>query len=99
MNKQWQMILPAILLLLAVPVTNGWTNDAAAVKLITSFEEGKSPFAGGEVVEKHATEGRKALLIKKYAIMDGPQNWLGYDYLKADIYSDASEPVNMNVEI
>ncbi len=93
------MILPAILLLLAVPVTNGWTNDAAAVKLITSFEEGKSPFAGGEVVEKHATEGRKALLIKKYAIMDGPQNWLGYDYLKADIYSDASEPVNMNVEI
>lgn len=105
MNKQWQMILPAILLLAVQSVTYGETDALqpqqanTSIKLITSFEEAKLPFAGGEVVAKNATEGGKALLIKKNAIMDSPQNWQGYDYLKADFYSDATEPVNLSVDI
>jgi hypothetical protein len=69
------------------------------VKLVTSFED-KNPFSGGTVVEAHATEGTKALRVdRSYAIMDGPQDWTGYDYLKADLYTDAKDPVELYVEI
>ena len=65
----------------------------AATKLITSFED-KNPFEGGTVVEAHATDGRKALRIdRSYVAMIGPQDWLGYDFLKADCYTDAKDPL------
>ena len=31
--------------------------------------------------------------------MDGHQDWTGYDYLKADFYTDAKEPLELYVEI
>ena len=31
--------------------------------------------------------------------MDRPQDWTGYDYLKADVYTDAKEPLELYVEI
>ena len=69
------------------------------VKLITSFEE-DSPFTGGSVVAEHATQGKKALRIDRgFVSMDVEQNWSGYDYLKVDVYTDAKEPVELNVEI
>ncbi len=69
------------------------------IKLIASFED-KSPFEGGVVVEEHATEGRKSLRIdKSYASMDRSQDWTGYDFLKADLYTDAEEPMLLYVEI
>ena len=56
------------------------------VKLITSFED-ESPFSGGELVEQHATAGTKALRVdRSYVVMDGPQSWSSYDYLKADLH-------------
>ncbi|MGA2033717.1 MAG: hypothetical protein ABSG68_15800 [Thermoguttaceae bacterium] len=68
-------------------------------RLITSFEDG-NPFESGTVVAEHATEGRKALRIdKSYAVMSRPQNWLGYDFLKADLYTDAKDPLPLGVEI
>jgi hypothetical protein len=70
-----------------------------AVKLITSFEE-KSPFSGGEVVAEHATDGQKALRIdKSYVSMTQPQDWTGYDFLKADMYTDSKDPMELGVEI
>jgi len=69
------------------------------VKLLTSFEE-KNPFDAGTVVEEHATDGKKALRIdKSYACMDGTQDWLGYDFLKADLYTDSKAPLELYVEI
>jgi hypothetical protein len=69
------------------------------VKMITSFED-KSPFEGGKVVEEHATEGKKALRIDKcYAIMSKPQDWTGYDFLKADLYADSKDPLELYVEV
>jgi hypothetical protein len=69
------------------------------VKLITSFEE-RNPFDGGAVVEQHATDGKKALRIDKdFAAMDAPQNWAGYDYLRADVYTDAKDPLELTVEV
>ena len=69
------------------------------VKVITSFEEG-NPFDGGTVVEEHATDGKKALRIDHgFAAMDGPQNWAGYDYLKADVYTDAKDPLELTIEV
>ena len=45
-------------------------------------------------------EGRKALRIdRSYASMDQPQDWLGYDFLKADLDSQATRPMNLTVEI
>jgi hypothetical protein len=70
-----------------------------AVRLVAPFED-KNPFDGGQRVERHATDGRKSLRIdKSYVCMDRPQNWLGYDFLKADLYSDAQEPMQLYVEI
>ncbi len=31
--------------------------------------------------------------------MEGPQDWTGYDYLKADLYTDATDPLQLTVEI
>ena len=71
----------------------------AATKLITSFEE-KSPFENGTVVEAHATDGRKALRIdRSYVVMVQPQNWVGYDFLKVDCYTDSKDPLPLSVEI
>jgi hypothetical protein len=70
-----------------------------SLRTITSFEE-KNPFDGGTVVQEHATDGTNALRIdKSYAIMDGPQDWTGYDYLKADLYTAGKEPLQLYVEI
>ena len=77
-----------------------------AVKLITSFEEAKCPFELGDdkasapIVEEHATDGKKALkLAKSYASMSAKQDWGGYDYLKADLYTDAKDPMNITIEV
>lgn len=70
-----------------------------AAKPIASFEE-KNPFDGGTVVTEHATDGRKALRIdKSYVSMGGPQDWSGYDLLKADLYTDAKDPLPLYVEV
>jgi hypothetical protein len=69
------------------------------VKQITSFED-KNPFAGGEVVTQSATDGKKALRVgRSYVVMDGPQDWSGYDYLKVDLHVDSDEPLDLYVEV
>jgi hypothetical protein len=73
--------------------------DGPAVKLITSFED-RNPFGGGTVVNRHATHGTKALRIDRgFVAMDGAQSWSGYDYLKADVYTDAKGPLELYVEV
>jgi len=77
------------------------SNAAAGppVRRITSFE-GRNPFGSGTVVTDHATDGAKALRIdRSYAGMHGKQDWTGYDYLKADLHTDAKAPVRLYVEI
>ncbi len=75
------------------------TAAGATIKRITSFESG-SPFSGGEVVAMHASEGRKSLRIdKNYASMEQAQDWSGYDFLKADLFTDAGKPIDLYVEI
>ncbi|HEV3022905.1 MAG TPA: hypothetical protein VGX76_10570, partial [Pirellulales bacterium] len=70
-----------------------------AVKLLASFE-GKSPFEGGQVAAGHATDGKRALRLDGgYASWIGPQDWSGYDYLKADFHTDADKPLSLFVEI
>jgi hypothetical protein len=70
-----------------------------ALKGITSFED-RNPFGGGTIVAEHATDGRKALRVdKSYVVMDQAQDWSGYDYLKADLYTDAREPLGLYVEV
>lgn len=75
------------------------TADAPPIKRITSFE-GDNPFSGGNVVTEHATDGKKALRIDKgFVAMDRPQSWAGYDYLKADVYTDAKRPIELYIEV
>ena len=69
------------------------------VKPIASFEDA-NPFSGGVVVAARAPEGRKALRIdRSYVSMDQPQDWLGYDFLKAELDSEATVPMDLYVEI
>ncbi len=68
------------------------------IKLISSFEE-NNPFNGGTIVNESFI-GKKALQIDKaYVSIDSPQDWAGYDYLKLDLYTEANEPTNINIEI
>jgi hypothetical protein len=70
-----------------------------AVKPLASFED-KSPFSAGQLVEQHASDGKKSLrLDKSYTTWLAPQDWSGYDYLKADLYTDAARPLDLYVEI
>jgi len=74
-------------------------TEGPPVRLITSFEDG-NPFSGGTVVREHATDGDRALRLDRgFADMAKPQNWTGYDYLKADVYTDAKRPLELYVEI
>ncbi len=69
------------------------------VRPLTSFED-RNPFGGGTVVGEHATDGKKALRIDQgYVALDGDQNWLGYEALKADVYTDAKAPIELTIEI
>lgn len=74
-------------------------GDGPTVRVLSGFED-KSPFEGGRVVSEHATEGTQSLRLDKgYAAWSGPQDWAGYDYLKADVYADADKPVKLDIEI
>jgi hypothetical protein len=71
----------------------------APTKVIADFEE-SNPFGAGTVAAEHATHGAKALrLDASYAPMDVPQDWSGYDYLKADVYTNATAPLDLYVEV
>ncbi len=60
----------------------------------------KNPFDGATVVSEHTAAGDKALRLDKgFAAWTGSQNWTGYDYLKADLYTDAIKPVPLFLEI
>ena len=73
--------------------------DSSAVKIIASFDD-RNPFSGGVVVAARTPEGRKALRIdRSYVSMEQRQNWADYDFLKADLDSDAKEPMNLDIEI
>ena len=69
------------------------------VKAIADFDK-SNPFTGGVVVTSRDPGGHKALRIdRSYASMDQPQDWLGYDFLKADLVSTAKVPMDLYVEI
>ncbi|HKI17283.1 MAG TPA: glycoside hydrolase domain-containing protein, partial [Isosphaeraceae bacterium] len=56
--------------------------------------------SGGVVVAAREPGGHKALRIDgSYVSLDQPQNWLGYDFLKADLDTDAPTPMNLTIEI
>ena len=68
-------------------------------KLITSFED-RNPFSGGVVVAAHATSGRRSLRIdRSYVSLEKPQVWLGYDFLKVNLFTSANKPLGLDVEI
>lgn len=75
--------------------------DIPPVKLLASFEEGTpAPFGAGTAVAQHATDGKFALRIDQgWAAWDGPQDWTGYDFLKADVYNPGEEPATVYVEV
>ncbi len=69
------------------------------IKPIATFED-RNPISGGTVVAVHATEGRRALRVDRgYASLDEPQDWLGYDFVKADLYTEARKPLSLYVEV
>ncbi|MFV2067155.1 MAG: glycoside hydrolase domain-containing protein [Pirellulales bacterium] len=68
------------------------------VKILADFEK-RSPFSNIRLVARHATRGKRAgMLRKSYASMDGKMDLRGYDYLKADVYTDAREPLKVYFE-
>ncbi len=69
------------------------------LKVVASFED-RNPFSGGTLVAEHASAGRRALRIdRSFASLEEPQDWHGYDFLKADLYTAAARPLDLYVEI
>jgi hypothetical protein len=80
-------------------LTTSAVAGGPAIKPLTSFEH-KSPFAGGQIVAEHASDGSKALRIDKdFVSWNAPQDWSGYDYLKADLFTDADKPLPLSIEL
>jgi hypothetical protein len=87
---------PVLLLCLGGEVLSA---EKPPVKLLTSFED-RNPFGGGTIVTEHATQGTKALRIDRgFVAMDAAQNWTGYDYLEADVFTAAKRPLELYVEV
>ncbi len=75
-----------------------------AVRPLASFEDGTvKPFgadAAAAATEEHATDGKWSLRVDKHWVSwDGPQDWTGYDFFKADVFNPASSPADLYVEI
>jgi hypothetical protein len=69
------------------------------IRVLTDFS-GKHPFENGRVVDGHGPKAGKALLVEKeYTVWSGPQDWSGYDYLKVDLWTAATRPVNLYIEM
>jgi len=77
--------------------------EGPPVKPLASFEDGTvAPFTPGAsaAVEEHATDGRYAMrLDRDYISWDGPQDWTGYDFLKADVFCAGDAPADLYVEV
>jgi hypothetical protein len=70
-----------------------------AVKPIATFESG-NPFSGGQVVASRSSRGGRALRIdRSYVSLDHPQDWRGYDFLKADLETASDRPLSLSIEV
>lgn len=67
---------------------------------LTSFEETKCPFENGKLARRHATDGLQSMRIdRSYAVWDGQHDWSGFDYLKADLFTDSDKPLGLYIEL
>jgi hypothetical protein len=67
--------------------------------VLASFKD-TNPFSGGTVVAEHAAAGAKSLRLDHgYAVWDAAQDWSGYDYLKANVFSDSESPTPLHIEM
>ena len=76
------------------------------VRILAAFENGKiAPFTPNDDIFIGApinpqSNSLFALRIRKgYAVWDGPQDWTGYDFFKADVYNPGDEPANVSLEL
>jgi len=71
-----------------------------SVKMIASFETGAAPFSPGTVVAEHATDGTKALKVDGgYVSDDVEQSWVGFDFLKVDVFNASDKPTDFTIEV
>ena len=96
-------VMLAVLALITRPDSRGDGNPpedpSPALRPLATFED-RNPLSAGTVVSEHASQGRKALRLDGgFASMDQPQNWLGYDFLKVDLLTEARKPLDLYVEI
>lgn len=73
---------------------------------LIELKDGKSdPFtgSGAQVVaatKEHAGHGQYALRVQNgYAVWDGPQDWTGFDLLKAEVFNASDTPTQLYIEI
>ncbi|MCC6444578.1 MAG: hypothetical protein IT210_14120 [Armatimonadetes bacterium] len=82
------------------------TAGGPDVRTLHSFEEGGiQPFAAdapenASITGEYATDGKSSLRLKKgYVSWDGPQDWTGYDFFKADAFNSTGKPVQLYFEV
>jgi hypothetical protein len=80
--------------------------EAPPARSLANFENGTvQPFMPGvtgnaRAVREHAANGKFALrLDRDYILWDGPQDWSGYDFFKADVFNAGAEPTQLLFEV
>ena len=68
-------------------------------KPIASFERATRSRAETLSGRTRAAGGRRSASTRSYVSLEESQDWLGYDFLKADLFTDARKPMNLDVEI
>jgi hypothetical protein len=71
---------------------------------LATFGDGTiKPFTladNAHAVKEHAPAGQNALrLDKQYILWEGPQDWSGYDFWKADVFNASDEPTQLYFEV
>lgn len=80
-------------------------NGPTMRPLVTFKNNSLAPFSPSDatsaaIVPEHAGDGRLALRVNKgYVAWDGPQNWTGYDFFKAEVFNASDAPALLYIEM
>lgn len=88
-------------MLLGVGSMVAWGAEGARERVIADLEgDSTAPFTNGQYTTQNAPQANGAVRITSgYILLEGAQDWSGYDYLKFDTFNPTDRPVRAFLEV